>query len=79
MQTYRRVRTRLSEQFPLVGGDKQGPWSHSKCPQRWSSPHWRAPAGLQLPFSLAGVAILSTWCLPSAFHPHLKLWLVGHD
>lgn len=79
MQTYRRVRTRLSEQFPLVGGDKQGPWSHSKCPQRWSSHHWRAPAGLQLPFSLAGVAILSTWCLPSAFHPHLKLWLVGHD
>ena len=69
----------LSEQFPLMKVDKQGPWSCSKCPQRRSSPHWRAPAGLQLPVPLVGVAILLTWCLPSAFHPHLKLWLVGSD
>lgn len=48
-------------------------------PAKVGQPHWGAPAGLQLPFPLAGVAILSTWCLPSAFHPHLKLWLVGHD
>lgn len=41
------------------------------------SPNLRAQARFQLLVPLLGAAILTTSCLPHAFHPHPKLWLVG--